>query len=122
MKLHLNTTAGINTITGHGDGYVAVNGRQLHTALIVTPTKLIESWGAQDVATLAMSDFTLLLEMQPELVVFGSGKLFRFPDQRIMVAFSQARIGFEVMDTPAACRTFNVLASEGRNAAAALLV
>ena len=55
-------------------------------------------------------------------MVFGSGSVFRFPDARILAAFSQARIGFEVMDTGAACRTYNVLMSEGRIVAAALLV
>ena len=60
--------------------------------------------------------------MKPELVVFGSGATFRFPDARIIAAFSQAHIGFDVMDTPAACRTYNVLMGEGRHVAAALLV
>ena len=69
-----------------------------------------------------MDDFAALLDLKPELVVFGSGAVFRFPERRIMAAFANARIGFEVMDTPAACRTYNVLMSEGRQIAAALLI
>ena len=122
MKLHLNTTDGQNAITGHGDGYVAVNRQQITQSLIVMPTQLINPWVIADAAAVALGDFDALLELGPELVVFGSGRSFRFPDQRIMAAFSQRRIGFEVMDTPAACRTYNVLMGEGRNVAAALLV
>ncbi|HEX9391755.1 MAG TPA: Mth938-like domain-containing protein [Usitatibacteraceae bacterium] len=122
MKLHLNTSDGLHTITGHGEGYVAVNQQKIEHALIVMPAQLINPWTLAYAAAVSLADFEVLLEIGPELVVFGSGPVFRFPDQRIMVAFSQRRIGFEVMDTPAACRTYNVLMSEGRNVAAALLV
>ena len=122
MKLNLSTNVGVNAITGHGDGLVAVNNKQIGHALIVMTEKVIDPWNIADASALTLIDFAVLLELKPELVVFGSGRIFRFPDARIMAAFTQARIGFEVMDTPAACRTFNVLASEGRNVAAALLV
>jgi uncharacterized protein len=122
MKLHLNTTVGLNAITGHGDGTVAVNNKQVNHALIVMPNQIIDPWLIIDTAALTLTDFSHVLALKPELVVFGSGKTFRFPHARILAAFSEARIGFEVMDTPAACRTYNVLASEGRNVAAALLV
>ena len=122
MKLHLNNTVGLNAITGHGDGSVSVNNQPIHHALIVTPDKIIDPWQIADLSTLSVIDFAHLLDLKPELVIFGSGKTFRFPDPRIMAAFAQARTGFEVMDTAAACRTYNVLAGEGRNVAAALLV
>lgn len=122
MKLHLNTTQGQNAITGHGDGYVTVNNQQIDHALIVLPDKLVNPWNIGDFASLTVADFAALIELRPELVVFGSGNVFRFPDIAIMAAFSKAGIGFEVMDTPAACRTYNVLVSEGRYAAAALLM
>ena len=122
MKLHLNTTDGQNTIFGYGAGYINVNGSQLAHPLIVTPEKLISPWNVGDIATLSFADFAELIVLKPTLVVFGSGSLFRFPDPHIMVAFSQAGIGFDVMDTGAACRTYNVLMSEGRSVAAALLV
>ena len=122
MKLHLNSADGQNAITGHGEGYVAVNRQQITQSLIVMPAQLISPWIIADAAAVSLADFNMLLELGPELVVFGSGRSFRFPDQRIMAAFSQRRIGFEVMDTPAACRTYNVLMGEGRNVAAALLV
>ena len=122
MKLHLNTTDGLNTITAHGSGYVMINRDRHATALILMPDKLVAPWPINDVNALGLADFALVLELKPELVVFGSGSTFRFPDPQIMAAFSMARIGFDVMDTPAACRTYNVLMGEGRNVAAALLI
>ncbi len=122
MKLHLNTTAGQNTIFGYGAGFIDINGSRLTHPLIVTPDTLISPWNVCDLATLTYADFADLIALKPALVVFGSGSIFRFPDPRIMAAFSQARIGFDVMDTGAACRTYNVLMSEGRRVAAALLV
>ncbi len=122
MKLHLNTTTGQNTIFGHGPGYVDINGTRLTQPVMVTPKTIISPWNVIDLASLAFEDFAELIAQKPTIVVFGSGSVFRFPDPRILAAFSQARIGFDVMDTGAACRTYNVLMSEGRNVAAALLV
>ena len=122
MKLHLNTAAGSNTITGHGPGFVLINQNRIDNHLIVMPNQLISPWMATTIAALTIADFAALIELRPELVVFGAGNTFQFPDRRIMAAFSAARIGFETMDTPAACRTYNVLMGEGRDVAAALLV
>ena len=125
MKLHLDTASGFNAITGHGPCFVAVNGNTISNPVIVLPDRLINPWpiaaAVISVGTLTIADFAGLFELKPELVVFGSGSVFCFPDRRLMAAFAQARIGFEVMDTPAACRTYNVLTSEGRRVAAALL-
>ncbi len=122
MKLHLNTTAGQNTIFGHGPGYIDINGSRLAHPVIVTPDKLISPWNVIDLATLNFADFDEVIRLEPALVIFGAGSVFRFPDPRIMAAFSKAHIGFDVMDTAAACRTYNVLMSEGRRVAAALLI
>lgn len=122
MKLHLHDVSGQNAITGHGTGYVQISGVRVANPLIVAPDTLISPWAAPTFEALSFADFSPLLALNPTLVVFGSGVRFRFPATPILVAFSQARIGFEVMDTAAACRTYNVLMSEGRNVAAALYV
>ena len=126
MKLHLDPITGANAITGHGKGYIAINRKNIDNAVIVLPEKIIDPWmTAATLATaqtLCVTDFVDLIELKPELVVFGSGSVFRFPDRSVIAEFSRARIGFEVMDTPAACRTYNVLMSEGRRIAAALLI
>ena len=122
MKLHLNISAGFNAVTGHGLGFVVVNQQRIETSLILMADKLNTPWAVAGLAGLTLADFAPLIDLKPELVVFGAGQSFQFPDRRIMAAFSAARIGFETMDTPAACRTYNVLVGEGRNVAAALLV
>lgn len=122
MKLHLSTTEGSNTITGHGPGFIMVNRERVASHLIVMPGQLVSPWEVGRADAVSLADFELLLGLKPELVIFGSGATFRFPDPRIGAAFAAARIGFDVMDTPAGCRTYNVLMSEGRNVAAALLV
>ena len=122
MKLHLNSSAGRNAISGHGPGFVLINQLRIDHPVIVMPDKLIDPWPAPDFSELAFADFANLIDLNLELVIFGAGREFRFPDTRIMAAFSRARIGFEAMDTPAACRTYNVLMNEGRNVAAALLL
>lgn len=131
MKLHLDTSSGsgsasgLHTITGHGQGFVAVNGERIGHSVIVLPDQIVNPWPvavSASAISLSIDDFSALLALKPELVVFGSGPTFCFPDRKLLAAFSQARIGFEVMDTPAACRTYNVLMGEGRRVAAALLV
>ena len=122
MKLHLHAEDGQNTISGHGPGYVDIRGQRIATPLVVAAQTLITPWVVPSIDKLVFNDFAALLALQPNLVIFGSGATFRFPDTHILAAFSQARIGFDVMDTGAACRTYNVLLSEGRNVAAALLL
>jgi len=126
VKLHFDPITGTNAITGHGPGYVAINSGKINNSVIVLPDKIINPWPIASpsmfASSLCIADFAELLELKPELIVFGSGTKFQFPDRRIMAAFASAGIGFEVMDTPAASRTYNVLMSEGRRIAAALLV
>ena len=126
LKLHLDLITGTNAITGYGSGYLAINGGKINNSVIVLPDKIINPWAIASPSmltpSLCIADFAELLELKPELIIFGSGAKFQFPDRRILAAFASARIGFEVMDTPAASRTYNVLMSEGRQIAAALLV
>jgi uncharacterized protein len=122
MKLHLNSAPNANNITGHGEGFVMVNGRKIETGVVVTPSDLIEPWHLQVADRPAPDDFTALISLAPALILFGTGKSFRFPDPRIMAYLYERGIGFEAMDTAAACRTYSVLMGEGRKVAAALLV
>ena len=128
VKLHLDPITGSNAISGYGPGFIAINGDKICRPVIVMPDKIFDPWPLESLSTppsvelLCIENFAALLDLKPELVVFGSGANFRFPHRHIMAAFAEAKIGFEVMDTPAACRTYNVLMSEGRNIAAALLI
>jgi uncharacterized protein len=79
-------------------------------------------WNAPRFEDLAAEHFTRLAELQPEVVIFGSGSRIRFPKPAWLAPLVARRIGLETMDTAAACRTYNILAQEGRHVAAALLL
>jgi len=121
VKLHLSNTAGLNLFTAYGDGYVAVNHQKHEKNLILLPESLIEAWTTASVETLQESDMQQLLGLGVEVILLGTGRRLRFPASPLMRPFAPAGIGLEVMDLQAACRTYNILAAEGRKVAAALL-
>jgi len=88
----------------------------------VTPDAIATGWAPEGFAALTESDFAGLLAHRPELVLLGTGATQRFPHPRLLRALSEARVGVEVMDTRAACRTFNILIAEDRRAVAALII
>ena len=96
--------------------------RVITQSVIVTPITLIEDWQPQSVAEISAEHFAPILDLQPELIVLGTGSRLRFPAPPVLARCYQAGIGVEVMDTGAACRTYNILAAEGRRVAAALLM
>jgi uncharacterized protein len=121
VKLHLSSTAGLNIFTAYGEGYVAVNHRKYEENLIVLPDSVTPDWSTATVATLAAADMDKLLALGAEIVLLGTGSRLRFPAGALVRPFAPAGIGLEVMDLQAACRTYNILAAEGRKVAAALL-
>jgi len=121
VKLHLSNTAGLNLFTAYGDGYVAVNHQKHEKNLILLPESLIEAWTTASVDTLQENDMQQLLGLGVEVILLGTGRRLRFPAGPLMRSFAPAGIGLEVMDLQAACRTYNILAAEGRKVAAALL-
>lgn len=122
MKLHLSGLSGQNLFTGYGAGYVMVNQTRHQHSLIVLPDHVIENWPPQTFEQLAVEHFEHLLPLQPEMVLLGTGATLRFPHPSLTKTLLAARIGVEVMDTGAACRTYNILTGEGRRVAAALLL
>jgi uncharacterized protein len=122
LKLHLSGSAGQNMFTGYGDGYVIVNQARYEQNLIVLPDRIIEQWEVSSFDQLAAENFDFLLSLQPEMVLFGTGKTLRFPHPRLTRSLVESGVGIEVMDTNAACRTFNILTAEERRVAAALLL
>jgi len=121
MKLHLSQTAGINTITAYGDDYVQVNLTRHTQSLIVLPDA-VHPWPALAADHLVAAHFAELAALRPEMVLLGTGQHQRFPAPALYADLLAAGIGLEVMDTGAACRTFNILVAEGRRAAAALIL
>jgi len=121
MKLHLSNHSGINAFTGYGEGYVMVNQTRYERSLVVLRERVLDDWRPAGFDALEAADFAELAAMAPEIVLLGTGARLRFPRPELTRALHEARIGLEVMDLQAACRTFNILAAEDRKVAAALL-
>ena len=122
MKFHLTQAAGQNMITGYGDGYIAVNTQRYTRPVIVTPNREISDWDVENFAALTRGHFEALLELKPELVLLGTGERQQFPRPELTRVLTEAGVGVEAMDTRAACRTYNILMSEGREVLAAIIV
>ncbi len=122
MKLHLDHPTSRNLVTGYGTGYVAINHRRHETGLILLPDRVVAPWGLAGFEGLSEADFQTVRELGPEVVVFGTGALQRFPPPHLLRPLIEAGIGCEVMSLAAACSTFNILMAEGRLVAAALLI
>ena len=120
MKLHASGAAGANTITAYGDDYVKVNGERRQESLIVT-AEGVEPWTPPSFDALSPDDFQRLGELGEEIVLLGTGPRQRFPHPRITAPLARAQDGLEVMDTKAACRTYNILVAEARRVALALV-
>ena len=120
MKFELSGAPGLNTFTGYGEGYVLLNGRRFEESVIVLAGR-IEPWSAAGVDELAEEHFAQLAALGADVVLLGTGSRLRFPHPRLLQGLVRAGIGVEVMDTQAACRTFNILVAEERKVAAALL-
>jgi len=122
MKLSVDDSSSAYTIRGYGDAEVVINDETFRTSVVVTPRQLLRDWGPQRFEELDQEHLADLMALEPEVILLGTGARTRFPHGRLLALAAERRIGLEVMDTPAACRTFNILAAEGRNVAAALLM
>jgi uncharacterized protein len=120
VKLHATSAGAANTITAYGDDYVAVNGARRERNIIVTATE-VRDWSADDFEHLSAEHFAELARLGVEIVLLGTGRRQRFPHPRLTAPLGAARIGLEVMDSKAACRTYNILVAEERRVALALL-
>jgi len=122
VKFQPDVLAGTNVITRHDADALWVGNQRFSHSLLVPWTGQVLPWAPARPDELEASHFEAILALQPELVIFGSGPRLKFVAPALMRALIDRRVGVETMDTPAACRTFNVLVSEGRSAVAALLM
>ncbi len=121
MKLHLSRSPNTNLISGYGRDHFMINGVRHITSLIVLPDEVVTHW-ARSFDELSRVHFDALSIRAPEIILLGSGAKLRFPSPTLYAGLIKAHIGVEVMDTAAACRTYNILAAEGRRVAAALIL
>jgi uncharacterized protein len=122
MKISLESAQGRNLFTGYGEGYVDVNGARHRANVLVAADSVTPGWSTGPLEALTAEHIDRLAAARPEILLLGTGAAFRFPDPSVLAPLHRARIGVEVMDTKAACRTYNILLSEGRNVVAALIV
>jgi uncharacterized protein len=122
MKFHLDIAdTGTNVIRAYGPGQVTINERVYQSSVIVTPSRIITDWSPCVFADLERTHFDEIVALDPEVVILGTGGHLRFPNPADTRPLIDAQVGLEVMDTGAACRTYNILMSEGRKVVAALL-
>ena len=101
---------------------VTVVDRPFTASIILARDKMIDDWGVSDVTEMAPKDAEPILALQPDVVLLGTGERQQFPSQAVLAAFLQRGVGVEVMDNAAAARTWDILASEGRNVVAAFIL
>jgi uncharacterized protein len=122
MKFQPDTLDGVNVLSRHEAGRVWVNGVAWERSVLVPSRGEVLAWGPDRFEALRAEHFDALAQAGPEVVIFGSGSRLRFPPAALLRELMSRRIGVETMDVAAACRTYNVLAAEGRAVMAALLL
>ena len=122
MKFQPDGLPGTNVITRHESGRVWVGTRSFEHSVLVPWRGEVTAWPPRHAQDLTEQHFEQLLTLGPEVVIFGSGDRLSFVAPALQRALFAKRIGIETMDTAAACRTYNVLVSEGRTVLAALIV
>lgn len=120
MKLHLADFAEKKIFTGYDDDHVMINHERHEKNVMLLPDRIIDNWPVSSIASLTINDFEVVFPFQPEIILLGTGNQHQFPDHQLMNQIMLKGIGIEVMDTKAVCRTYNILAEEGRYIAAAV--
>ncbi len=121
MKIHPDVIS-VPYISSYGMGWVQVAGEQLTRSVVLSSDGRQFEWPCARFEELTSEHFEQLARLKTELVIFGSGERLRFPSANLTRALIESQIGIETMDTQAACRTYNILAGEGRHVAVALLM
>lgn len=122
MKLHLANLGETKLFTGYGTDHVMVNKERFEHSIVVMAEEVRDDWQVANFEALNEASFEYFLSFQPEVLLLGTGTRQYFAHPRLYRALTDAGIGLECMDTPAACRTYNILVEEGRRVIAAILL
>ena len=109
-------------VSGYDAGVIVVNGSPKTASFVISHQELIEDWEPAHVDELRSRHLEPVLALQPELVLIGTGETLRFPAVEHYACLIQQNIGVEIMDSTAACRTYNILLGEGRNVVAGIFL
>ncbi len=122
MKLAISDPTDGLTIHGYEPGEVVINGRRFQRSLVLLPDRVIDDWPPQSFDELDEQDFERLTDLNADLILLGTGQRQAFPAPTLYRSLMERNIGIEIMGTPAACRTYNILMAEERLVAAALIL
>jgi uncharacterized protein len=124
MKLEQSNTpeGDASVVRRYGEGFIVVNEDTVTTSAIITAGDVDTSWPPETFEQLEPDHIEALLRREPDIALIGTGQSQHFPAPAVVAPLHEAGVGVEVMTTPAACRTFNILMNEGRKVAAGLLM
>ncbi len=123
MKLHLNTGANQLLFTGYGADHVLINDQRHDASLLLSARGIeIAPWAGLDFGAFTAAHFEWIALRNLDILLLGTGTRLRFPHPSLTRALVEARIGLEVMDVGAMCRTYNILVAEGRSVGAAVMI
>jgi uncharacterized protein len=121
MKLTVDAAPAANVIRAYTATGFRIGSRDCAGSVIVSAHTLIEGWRPREMSELGAEDLAPALALQPEVLLIGSGARQIFPAPQLLAVLCRSKVGFEVMNTGAACRTYNVMLAEGRAVVAALI-
>ena len=122
MKFSEDYATGVNVIRAYDDTSISINNQSFTESLAVSSHSFIEHWPVKHINELNSASLNLLLELQPEVIVIGTGNKLEFPSPQTYSEVINQGIGIEFMDSGAACRTYNILISENRKVVAGIIV
>ncbi len=122
MKLHATTTQQYQTVTGYEENWVEINAVRYDHSLLVLPDQAPKIWDVAAFASLTLAHFSEIAALDPDVVILGTGNRQHFIHPQLIANLTARRIWVECMDNQAACRTYNILMTEGRKVALALIL
>ena len=122
MELQLENQPSGYRVSSFVDNAVVIGEVRYTASLIVTPEQVVPDWPPQYLDKLTVEDLGMILALEPELILVGTGNALRFPDSGILKGVMRAGIGIDFMGSRAVCRTYNILAAEGRRVAAGVII
>lgn len=122
MKFSEDYAIGVNVIRSYDSSGISINNKTYTQSLIVSGNSLIQDWPIQTIDQLNTDLLDLVLELQPEVIVIGTGDKLEFPTPQAYASIINRGVGIEFMDSGAACRTYNVLISENRKVVAGIIL
>ncbi len=122
MSLTLDDNQANFQIRGYKPGFIQVNQQTYQHSIIVSATHLVENWAPQTISALTVEHLRIASQLEPAILIIGTGERLQFPTIDLYGELINQHIGVEIMDTSAACRTYNILTAENRNVVAALII